>query len=178
MVLALALALPGGEARAEWPERTITIIVPFPKGGHTDMLARLLATELASRLGQDVIVENRVGKGGSIGLSAGASAEWTGYTLVVTSNAVMIDPGASERAKYPLKTLHRSPIWEPHLTSSLCVMLQGLPVADLVAKAKANPGKLTYASPPGVGTSSQLAVELLNQGAGTNAPNLGPIGVS
>src|SRR5712671_8672 len=74
LILALVLAGQGGEARAAWPERTITIIVPFPAGGPNDLLGRLLAAELAPKLGQNVIVENRIGAVGNIGISAGARA--------------------------------------------------------------------------------------------------------
>ena len=71
MVLAV---LATGDARAAWPERTVTIIVPFPPGGPNDLLGRLLAAELAPKLGQSVVVENRVGAVGNIGLAAGARA--------------------------------------------------------------------------------------------------------
>src|SRR5262250_2847167 len=67
-------------ALAAWPERTITIIVPFPPGGPNDLLGRLLAAELAPKLGQNVIVENRAGAVGNIGLAAGARATPDGYT--------------------------------------------------------------------------------------------------
>src|SRR5664280_214577 len=70
----LLVVLAAGQARAAWPERNITIIVPFPAGGPNDLLGRLLAAELAPKLGQNVIVENRVGAVGNIGIAAGARA--------------------------------------------------------------------------------------------------------
>src|SRR5215467_16234423 len=74
-----------GDARAAWPERTVTIIVPFPPGGPNDLLGRLLAAELAPRLGQNVIVENRAGAVGNIGITAAARANPDGYAMLCTT---------------------------------------------------------------------------------------------
>jgi tripartite-type tricarboxylate transporter receptor subunit TctC len=159
--VALELAVFAHSAHAEWPARTITIIVPFGSDGHTDMLGRLLAAQLASKLGQNVTIENRVGDGGNIGLNAAASAAATGYTLVVTSNAVLINPSTSKRAKDPLRDF--APIAYLGAAANVIVTRSDSGITslqDLIVKAKASPGRLTYAS-PGVGTCSQLAVELL-----------------
>ncbi len=94
--LIAAALLPLDEARAAWPEHTITIIVPFPAGGPNDLLGRLLAAELAPKLGQNVIVENRVGAVGNIGLAAGARAAPDGYTLVVVTCVVLINPSVAK----------------------------------------------------------------------------------
>ncbi len=162
--LAVAAIILSGEARAEWPEHTITIIVPFPAGGANDLLGRLLAAELAPKLGQEVIVDNRVGAVGNIGLSAAARAPPNGYTLLVTTNAALINPlfdSSLSKTAYdtfkdftPIAYLGAAPNFIITRSSSNITN-----VADLIAKAKANPGKLTYAS-PGVGSSSQLAAEL------------------
>src|SRR3974390_118605 len=77
---------------AAWPERAITIIVPFPEGGANDLLGRLLAEELEPKLGQKVIVQNREGGVGNIGLTEAAHAGSSGYTLLVTTNALLINP--------------------------------------------------------------------------------------
>ena len=153
-----------GEARADWPEQPITIIVPFPAGGATDLLGRLLASELALKLGQDIIVDNRVGAVGNIGLSAAARAPANGYTLLVTTNAALINPlfnSSLSKTAYdtlkdftPIAYLGAAPNFIITQPSSRITSAAGL-----IAKAKANPGKLTYAS-PGVGSSSQLAAEL------------------
>jgi tripartite-type tricarboxylate transporter receptor subunit TctC len=161
VILALVLAGFGGEARAAWPERTITIIVPFPAGGPNDLLGRLLAAELAPKLGQNVIVENRVGATGNIGLSAGARATPDGHTLVVVTNIVLINPSVSKVAYDPLNDF--API--AYLGAAPNVIItrpaSGITdIADLISRAKAAPGKLNFAS-PGVGSVSQLAVELL-----------------
>src|SRR5262249_48474836 len=89
MVLAVLATRAAGAA---WPERTVTIIVPFPPGGPNDLLGRLLAAELAPKLGQSVIVENRAGAVGNIGLATGARAAPDGYTLVVVTVVVLINP--------------------------------------------------------------------------------------
>ena len=160
LILALVLASLG-EARAAWPERTITIIVPFPAGGPSDLLGRLLAAELAPKLNQNVIVENRIGAVGNIGISAAARAEPDGYTLLVVTNVVLINPSASRVSYDPLKDF--API--AYLGAAPNVIITrpatGITsIADLISRAKAAPGKLNYAS-PGVGSVSQLAVELL-----------------
>jgi tripartite-type tricarboxylate transporter receptor subunit TctC len=158
MVLAV---LATGDARAAWPERTVTIIVPFPPGGPNDLLGRLLAAELAPKLGQSVVVENRVGAVGNIGLAAGARAVPDGYTLVVVTVVVLINPGVAKVAYDPLRDF--SPIAYLGAAPNAIITRPAsgiVSVADLITKAKANPGKFTYAS-PGLGSVSQLAVELL-----------------
>ncbi|HXD45788.1 MAG TPA: tripartite tricarboxylate transporter substrate binding protein [Pseudolabrys sp.] len=163
-----ALGLTGiaGEARAAWPERTITIIVPFPAGGPNDLLGRLLAAKLGQKLGQTVIVENRIGAVGNIGIAAGARAAPDGYTFVVVTGVVLINPSVTKVAYDPLKDF--API--AYLGAAPNVIItrpaSGITsIADLIKKAKASPGKLNYAS-PGVGSVSQLAVELLKLRAG------------
>jgi tripartite-type tricarboxylate transporter receptor subunit TctC len=87
----LIVLLSGSQSRADWPERPITIIVPFAQGGATDLLGRLLAAKLSMRLGEQVAVENQVGEVGNVGLRAAAKATPNGYTLLVTSNAALIN---------------------------------------------------------------------------------------
>src|SRR5215813_9861598 len=164
-VLAI-VALLVGPPRAERPERPIVIIVHFAPGGANDLLGRLIAAELAPVLGQSVVVENRPGANGNIGLTAAARAVPDGHTLVVASGVVLINPSINKVAYDPLKDF--APV--AFLGSSPNVLLtkSGSPVtsvAELVQKAKAEPGKITY-STPGVGSISQLAVELLKLRAG------------
>jgi tripartite-type tricarboxylate transporter receptor subunit TctC len=165
VVFALTL-LVSGEARAAWPERTITIIVPFPPGGPNDLLGRLLAAELAPKLGQNVIVENRAGAIGNIGITAASRAAPDGYTLLVVTGVVLINPSVTKTAYDPLKDF--APIaWLGASPNAIITRpASGITsVADLIKKAKANPGKLTYAT-AGTGSVSQLAVELLKLRAG------------
>jgi len=165
MVIVVVL-LPFAQARAAWPDRTITLIVPFPPGGPNDLLGRLLAAELAPKLGQSVIVENRAGAVGNIGITAGARAAPDGYTLVVVTGVVLINPSVSKVAYDPLKDFTPIAYLGAAPNAIITRPASGInSVADLVAKAKANPGKITYAS-PGLGSVSQLAVELLKLRAG------------
>jgi tripartite-type tricarboxylate transporter receptor subunit TctC len=160
--LVLLLGLwPAGQARAAWPDRAVTIIVPFSAGGPNDLLGRLLAAELAPKLGQSVIVENRVGAVGNIGIAAGARAAPDGYTLVVTTVVVLINPSVAKVAYDPLKDFAAIAYLGAAPNVIITRPASGISsVADLIKKAKADPGKLNYAS-PGVCSVSHLAVELL-----------------
>ena len=97
------LALHSSPAKAAWPDRTITLIVIFAPGGSNDLLGRLMAAELSSALGASVVVENRPGANGNIGLTAGARAAPDGYTLTVASGVVFINPSVSKVAYDPIK---------------------------------------------------------------------------
>ena len=162
--VAIAIAvtlLIAARAHAEWPnDRTITIVAHFSPGGSNDLLARLIASELGPALKQNVIVENRPGANGNVGLVYAAHATPDGYTLVVASGVVEINPSI-RKSGYEMRDF--APV--AYLGASPNVILtrpeSGIAsVQDLVAKAKTEPGKLTYSS-PGVGSVSQLAVELL-----------------
>jgi tripartite-type tricarboxylate transporter receptor subunit TctC len=156
----MVLSVGSGPVRAAWPERTITIIAHFAPGGSNDLLARLIASELGAVLKQAVIVENRPGANGNIGLSAAARATPDGYTLVVASGVVLINPSI-RKSGYEVKDF--APV--AYLGASPNVILtrpaSGIAsIQDLIAKAKTEPGKITFSS-PGVGSVSQLAMELL-----------------
>jgi len=163
---ALAMLPIAAPARAAWPERPITIIVHFAPGGANDLLGRLIAAELAPVLGQGVVVENRPGANGNIGLTAAARAAPDGYTLVVASGVVLINPSINKVAYDPIKDF--APVAFLGASPNVLLTRSGsavTSVAELVRKAKAEPGKITY-STPGVGSISQLAVELLKLRAG------------
>jgi len=154
------LSIGNTPVHAAWPDRTITIIAHFAPGGSNDLLARLIASELGPALKQNVIVENRPGANGNIGLTYAAHAAPDGYTLVVASGVVEINPSI-RKSGYEMKDF--APV--AYLGASPNVILtrpaSGIAtVKDLIAKAKVEPGKITYSS-PGVGSVSQLAVELL-----------------
>jgi tripartite-type tricarboxylate transporter receptor subunit TctC len=158
---ALALFCGCWSAQAAWPERTITIIVPFPAGGPNDLLGRLLAAELGQKLGQTIIVENKVGANGDIGITAGARAKADGYTLTEVTGVILINPSVRKTAYEPVKDF--APVAYLGAAPNAIITKSGNGIntlADLVAKAKANPGRLTYAT-AGTGSVSQLAVELL-----------------
>jgi tripartite-type tricarboxylate transporter receptor subunit TctC len=147
---------------AGYPDRPVKIIVPFAPAGPTDIMARVLSRHLGEALGGSVIVENKAGAGGNIGIGAAAHADPDGYTLLVTSSAYVVNPGLYEKIPYdPYKDF--APIAE--LGTSPNVILAGPKlginsIAELIARARANPNELNYAS-PGIGTTPHLSGELL-----------------
>jgi tripartite-type tricarboxylate transporter receptor subunit TctC len=168
---AVAMAAPGlalQQARAAgYPERTIKVIVPFAPAGPTDIMARILTTHLGEAIGGTVIVENKPGAGGNIGIGAAAHADPDGYSLLITSSAYVVNPGLYAKIPYdPYKDF--APIAE--LGTSPNVILVGPKlginsIAELVARAKADPNELNYAS-PGIGTTPHLSAELFKIVAG------------
>jgi tripartite-type tricarboxylate transporter receptor subunit TctC len=146
---------------ANYPERPIKIIVPFAPGGPTDIMARILGTHLGEALGGTIVVENKAGAGGNIGIGIAAHAEPDGYTLLVTSSAYVVNPGLY--AKIPYDPYHDfSAIAELGTSPNVILVDAKLGVnsiAELVARAKANPNELNYAS-PGIGTTPHLSGEL------------------
>ena len=159
----------GAPAQAQtWPARTITIVVPFPPGGGVDALARLAAEKLTGALKQTVVVENRVGAGGTVGTRAVAKAEPDGYTLLLGhTGTISINPTLYANAGYdPRKDF--APIG---LIASMPVALIAHPdfpaktVADVIAYAKKNPGKLNFGT-SAVGTGGNLTAEYFKSVAG------------
>jgi len=166
-VAALTLALAPIGAQAAYPERTITLLVPFPAGGPTDIIARIISVAAETSLSKSVIVDNRGGGGGNPGMGIAARATPDGYTLLLTSTAIAVNPALYNNLPYdPLKDF--APICE--LVNAPNVLFvrsdSGIKsVADLVVRAKAAPGALNYAS-PGAGTKSHLTAEQLKLRAG------------
>jgi tripartite-type tricarboxylate transporter receptor subunit TctC len=154
-------------ARAAWPERPITLVVPFAPGGPTDIIARILSISLGQSLGQNVIVDNRAGAAGNIGMGQVARAAPDGYTLLLTSTAIAVNPALFKNLPYDA-TKDFAPISELVNAPNVLVVRADSDiktVADLVAQAKATPAKFNYAS-PGAGTKSHLTGELLKLRAG------------
>ncbi|KQU54502.1 hypothetical protein ASG72_02380 [Bosea sp. Leaf344] len=168
--LAAGLALLGGAAaQAPWPQgRTLKLVVPFPPAGATDVLGRLVADKLGQSWGTNFVVENRAGAGGNIGTDAVAKAEPNGDTLLIVSVGMATNQYLYPKLNYdPAKDL--APITMVAMVPNLLVVNNELPirsVAELVAYAKANPGKLTYGS-SGIGTSVHLSGELFQKLTGT-----------
>lgn len=154
-------------AQAAYPERAITLIVPFAPGGPTDIIARILAESFNQSLKQTVIVDNRPGAAGNVGMGTAARAQPDGYTLLLTSTAIAVNPALFKKLPYdPFKDF--APISELVDSPNIVVVRadSGIKtIADLVARAKAAPGTFNYSS-PGVGTKSNLTGEELKQRAG------------
>jgi tripartite-type tricarboxylate transporter receptor subunit TctC len=158
----------GALAQSDYPTRPIRYIVPFPPGGGTDILSRLVASKLTERLGWQIVVDNRAGAGGNIGLDAGAKATPDGYTMVTgqTSN-LTINP--SLYAKLPYDSL-RDFIPVSVIASSPIAFMVGAKApfktfSEFIAAAKAKPGEITF-STTGNGTVGHLTGELIQRTAG------------
>jgi tripartite-type tricarboxylate transporter receptor subunit TctC len=167
--LALTTAFSGTAlAQSGYPDKPIRMIVPFPPGGGTDILGRIVADKLSSTLGWKVLVENKAGAGGTLGLDAAAKAKPDGYTIAVgqTSN-LSIAPSIMSGLPYdPVKNF--TPVRLISAVPLAIVVGKDSPIksmADLVAAAKANPGKLLFAS-PGNATVAHLAGEYFQKVAG------------
>jgi tripartite-type tricarboxylate transporter receptor subunit TctC len=164
---AIAGAFPAPSiAQGTYPSRPIKVIVPFAAGGPSDIIARILAEALYQPLGQSVVIENRAGGGANIGIGLVARAEPDGYTLLATTSAIVINPSLYKTIPFdPIKSF--APISDLAISSQMLSVMPDFAtsLADFVAKAKAQPGKLNYSS-PGLGTQAQLTVELLKLRAG------------
>jgi tripartite-type tricarboxylate transporter receptor subunit TctC len=163
LLLASALVLAAGAASAQYPNKSIKLIVPYPPGGATDVIGRVVAQRLTTALGQQVVVDNRGGAGGNIGAEAVAKAPPDGYTLLMgalTSHSIMATL-EKDKLRYDLaKDL--VPVAVVGSVPLVWVVTPSLPVntlPELVAYAKANPGKLTYAS-SGAGAPQRMCAEL------------------
>jgi tripartite-type tricarboxylate transporter receptor subunit TctC len=161
---ALASAF-GAQAQA-YPERPIRIIVPFPAGGGTDNLTRLIANAASTRYGWNIVVENKPGAGGNLALDTVAKSKADGYTLVMaqTDNAVLNSLLYNKLTYDPVKDLE--PVGMVARGAAVLVVKADSPyktLADVVAAAKAKPGQVTFAS-PGTGTVAHL-IEQLWEGA-------------
>src|SRR5690349_21413568 len=162
VVLMLLACVAPAAGHAAYPERAISLIVPFPAGGPTDIIARIVSVAFHKSLGQAVVVDNRGGGGGNVGIGIAARAAPDGYTLLLTSTAIAVNPALYQTLSYdPIRDF--APICE--LVNAPNVLFvradSGIKtIADLVARAKAAPGALNYSS-PGAGTKSHLTAEQL-----------------
>ena len=166
MMLGFVACALGSQAQAQsYPSKPVRIIAAYAPGGATDVLGRLVATDLAKPLGGSVVVENRPGAGGRIGTRACKAAPPDGYTLCMVSPAQAIAPTLFKDAGYELDDF--SYITQLAKVPNLLLVHPSLPVrsvSDLIALARKHPGELSYASSGG-GSSAQLAMELLKQQA-------------
>jgi tripartite-type tricarboxylate transporter receptor subunit TctC len=149
-----------------WPSKPVKLVVNFAAGGSTDVIARSMSSPLGDTLGQQVVVENRVGVGGNLGLEAVAKSAPDGYTLLHSSDGtLLINPHLYKMGVDVAKDLQ--PVAPTAKAAIFFVVRPGLPVknlAELVAYAKANPGKLNYGS-AGVGTLQHVAAEMMMRSA-------------
>ena len=168
--LALTCTLPHAALAQSYPDKPIRLVVPFPPGGGADSLARILGEPLGKRLGQQVVIDNKGGAGGTLGADLVAHAAPDGYTLLyVTPGQQMVNPHLMDKLPYdPVNGFVA--ICQVVAAPNVLVVHKDLPVkniAELIAYAKAQPGKINFAS-SGIGASSHLAGELFKYMAGVN----------
>jgi tripartite-type tricarboxylate transporter receptor subunit TctC len=163
LALLLALSFNLAQAQEAWPSRPVRFILPFPPGGGTDILGRLIAERLSASLGQPVVTENRGGAGGNVGAEAAARSAPDGYTIVLVAPSLAISPTLYSKINYdPVKDF--APVSLVATVPNVMITQASLPVQNLqefIAFAKAKPGALNFGS-GGAGTSNHLAGELFN----------------
>jgi tripartite-type tricarboxylate transporter receptor subunit TctC len=169
MLAALVMgSLIGQPAHAGFPERGVKIVVPFPAGGSNDVVARLLGTKLSELWGQPVIIDNRAGAGGNIGAEAVARSPADGYTLLLTApGPLVVNQSLYSRLSFkpeqdftPIALIASVPI-----VLAVNPSVKAATVSELIALAKASPGKLNFGS-SGLGSTNHLAGEMLKARAG------------
>ena len=170
---AALLALAANATAQTWPARQVQLVVPYAPGGVVDFIGRTIAQRLSTQLGQPVIVDNRPGAGGIIGVDYAARSAPDGYTLVLMDPAIVINPSLQDKIPYDIRkdlqtvaVIGSSPLV---LVVNPAVPATTLP--QLVNYARANPGKLNFVS-AGIGTTPHMAGELLKLRAGIDMTHI------
>ncbi len=169
LLAALAIALASSLRAGGYPDHSVKVIVPFPPGGATDIVGRIVLQKLSERLGQQFFIENIAGAGGNIGMTDAARAPRDGYTVLLASSSIVVNPNLYKSIPFevekdfiPVTKVGASPnSWEVNSQFPAKTM------QELVALMKANPGKYSVAS-PGAGTTPSLAIEMLKQALGVS----------
>ena len=161
--LALALSAPAALAQGDFPNRPVRIVNPFPPGAANDILARIIANKLTERWKQPVLVENRTGAAGNIGMDHVAKSAPDGYTYVIGANTMAMVPWLHQNLGFDMRRDFAPVVYIADVPGVVTVT-PSFPAAnlrDLVAYAKANPGKVSYAS-SGPGSPQHIAAEFFN----------------
>jgi tripartite-type tricarboxylate transporter receptor subunit TctC len=162
MVLIASVTAVMPVAQAAWPERAITMIVPFPPGGPADSLARAIALKLQERLGQPVVIDNKPGAGGMLGVELGARAKPDGYTMIMAGSSIVLVSAIDPKA---MRIDVRKDLQPITIISKLPLLLSANPSApfstfkEFVAYAKANPGRVSVGVSPGLSTTAHVLIE-------------------
>lgn len=157
-----------------FPNRSITIVVPFPAGGTPDILARIMGEKASLQLKQSIVVENKAGAGGSIGTQSVARAKNDGYTLVMCAYGCAVAPSLYKPAPYNMETQFTPVILVGTVPSVLVTNPKKVPaktIKEFVAYAKENPGKINAAS-SGIGGSAHIGIEMLKREAGIDIAHI------
>ncbi len=164
-IIAAVMGATGGAVKAaepQYPTKSVRLIVPFAPGGPTDVIARLVAQKLSEAWGHQVVIDNRAGAGGNIGMGMAANATPDGYTILVVSSSFVVNPGLYSKIPYdpyksfaPVSNMAASPnVYTAHPSVAAKTM------PDLIKLIQANPKKYSFAT-PGIGTTPDLAASLL-----------------
>jgi tripartite-type tricarboxylate transporter receptor subunit TctC len=167
LLIALAIISAPSPRAADYPDHSVKVIVPFPPGGATDITGRIVTQKLSERLGQQFFIENISGAGGNIGMTAAARAPRDGYTILLASSSIVVNPSLYKSIPFdvdkdfiPVTKVGASPnSWEVNSAFPAKTM------KELIDLLKASPGKYSVAS-PGAGTTPSLAIEMLKQAFG------------
>jgi len=173
LALLAAAALLAGGAHAAWPDKPITLVVPFPPGGPTDMVARVLAQSVGEQLGQSVVVDNKPGANGNIGNAYVAKAAPDGYTVLYNTSSIALSPALYKKMGYDVRK-DLAPVLLTAVVPMGLVVNPELPVktvAELVDYAKKHPGKLSYGS-AGNGNVTHLTAFQVTQHFGIGATHV------
>src|SRR5476649_651359 len=157
-ILMAAMLAAGGAAAQQYPVKPIRIIVGFAPGGPTDVIARIMAQKLSESLGQQVVVDNRSGAGGNIGIGLAANATPDGYTILVVSSALVLNPGLYGKIPYDAEKSF-SPVSNMAASPNVYVAHPSVPaksMQELIKLAQAAPKKYSFAT-PGIGTTPDLS---------------------
>ena len=173
LLLAFTAALPAAQAQtAKWPEKPVRMVVPFPAGGSTDIVARVLAARLSEEFGQQFVVDNRGGAGGSIGAEIAARANPDGYTIIVlassyaTAAALYKLPYDPVKGIAPISMINTGP-----LIFSVHASMKAANLKEFMDLLRAKPGALNFGS-PGTGSAPHLAAALFQQMSGTSMTHI------
>jgi tripartite-type tricarboxylate transporter receptor subunit TctC len=170
-ILALAAGAPA-QSQANWPTKTVRVIVPFAPGSATDLLPRALFEHVSTKVGQSFIIENRPGGGGAMGVSAVAKADPDGHTVLVHSNALVTAPAIQAMPYDPVQDFAGiTPLGNVPLVLVISPDKKITTLKDLVAAAKARPGAMNYAS-VGPGSASHLNAERFLMASGIKAQHV------
>jgi tripartite-type tricarboxylate transporter receptor subunit TctC len=167
--LCAALLVPLAASAQQYPTKPVKILIPFPPGGVTDNAGRLIAQKLSERLGQQFYIENQGGAGGNLGMSTVAKSPGDGYTILLASSSIVVNPSLYAKVPYDIDK-DFIPVTKAGGTPNTWVVHQDFPaktMQELVDMIKREPGKHSVAS-PGAGTTPSLSIEMLRLGLGLN----------
>jgi tripartite-type tricarboxylate transporter receptor subunit TctC len=167
--LCAALAFAGTAFAQQYPSKPVRILVPFPPGGVTDNAGRIIAQKLSERLGQQFYIENQGGAGGNLGMSTVARSPGDGYTILLASSSIVVNPSLYSKVPYDIDK-DFIPVTKAGFTPNSWVVNADFPaktMKELIDLIKKEPGKYSVAS-PGTGTTPSLSIEMMRLGLGLN----------